>query len=154
MKELGKGGIDLIKEFEGCVLKVYKDSAGLPTIGIGHLIKPGEKFTTLTQKQAEDLLKKDLKQFVDAVNKLVQVDINQDQFDALVAFCFNVGAGALGSSTLLKRLNAKLYDQAADQFLVWNKAKVNGVSTVIKGLSRRRQAERALFLKAQICPVS
>ena len=109
-------GIDLIKEFEGTVLKVYKDAVGLPTIGIGHLIKKGEVFTTLTQQQAEELLAKDLKQFEEGVSTSVKVALTQNQFDALVSFAFNLGIGNLNSSTLLKKLNVGDIQGAADQF--------------------------------------
>lgn len=135
-------GIDLIKEFEGTVLKVYKDAVGLPTIGIGHLIKKGEVFTTLTQQQAEELLAKDLKQFEEGVSTSVKVALTQNQFDALVSFAFNLGIGNLNSSTLLKKLNVGDIQGAADQFPRWNKA---GGKT-LAGLTRRRLAEKELFL--------
>lgn len=135
-------GIDLIKEFEGTVLKVYKDAVGLPTIGIGHLIKKGEQFTTITQQQAEELLAKDLKQFEEGVSTSVKVALTQNQFDALVSFAFNLGVGNLNSSTLLKKLNAGDIQGAADQFPRWNKA---GGRT-LAGLTRRRLAEKELFL--------
>lgn len=135
-------GKDLIANFEGVVLDVYKDAVGLDTIGIGHLIKKGERFTTITRQQAFDLLEKDLIQFEDAVNKLVKVSIGQNQFDALVSFAFNLGASNLGNSTLLKKLNAGDYSGAANEFLRWNKA----AGRVLAGLTRRREAEKALFL--------
>lgn len=135
-------GIDLVKKFEGTVLKVYKDAVGKDTIGIGHLIKSGEHFTTLTQQQAEDLLAKDLKQFEVGVTTAVKVALTQNQFDALVSFSFNLGLGNLNSSTLLKKLNAGDYQGAADEFPKWNRAS----GRVLQGLTNRRIAERELFL--------
>lgn len=135
-------GIDLIKQFEGVVLKVYKDAVGLPTIGYGHLIKKGEVFTTITQQQAEELLAKDLKQFEEGISTSVKVALTQNQFDALVSFTFNLGIGNLNSSTLLKKLNVGDIQGAADQFPRWNKA---GGKT-LAGLTRRRLAEKELFL--------
>ncbi len=140
---LGKYGLELIKSFEGCVLKVYLDAIGLPTIGYGHLIKPGESFTKITQKGAEDLLKSDAQIFVDGVNKILEVNVTQNQFDALVSIAFNIGLGNLKSSTLLRLINAGDYKGAADQFPRWNKAG----GKVLNGLTKRRNAERALFLK-------
>ena len=135
-------GIDLIKKFEGTVLKVYKDAVGLPTIGIGHLIKKGEVFTTITQQQAEDLLAKDLKQFEEGISTSVKVAITQNQFDALVSFAFNLGMGNVNSSTLLKKLNAGDVQGAANEFVRWNKAG----GKVLTGLTNRRLAEKELFL--------
>lgn len=138
----GNKGVALIKQFEGLVLKVYKDAVGLPTIGYGHLIKAGEKFTTLTEAEAESLLKSDLKQFEDCVAKVVTVPLNQNQFDALVSFAFNLGCANLKSSTLLKKLNAGDFAGAANEFLRWDKAG----GKVLVGLTRRRTAEKTLFL--------
>jgi lysozyme len=135
-------GTDLIKQFEGTVLKVYKDAVGLPTIGIGHLIKHNESFTTITQQQAEELLAKDLVQFEVGVTKAVRVTLNQNQFDALVSFSFNLGLGNLNSSTLLRKLNAGDYQGAASEFERWNKAG----GKILTGLTRRRLAEKGLFL--------
>jgi GH24 family phage-related lysozyme (muramidase) len=134
-------GINLIKEFEGCKLTAYKCPAGVWTIGIGTTkgVKAGQ---VITESQALDLLAKDLSTFEAAVTKLVKVEIRQPMFDALVSFAYNLGAGALGSSTLLKKLNARDYKGAADEFLKWDKAG----GRQLAGLTRRRQAERKLFL--------
>lgn len=139
-------GIELIKEFEGCRLTAYKCPAGVWTIGYGHtgmvdgkLIASG---MTITAAKATELLKKDLAEFEAAVNGCVTAPITQNMFDALVSFSFNVGAGALRRSTLLKKLNAKDYDGAADELPKWNKAG----GKVLNGLVRRRMAERELFL--------
>lgn len=145
---IGSKGIDLVTEFEGLYLKAYKCPAGVWTIGYGHTGKVGGKQIcsgmVITKEKAISLLKNDMANSESYVKKYVKVPLNQNQFDALVSFQFNTGA--LGNSTLLKKLNKKDYSGAADQFLVWNKAHVNGKLTVLNGLTRRRQAERKLFL--------
>lgn len=135
--------ISLIREFEGCRLTPYDDIAGKQTIGIGHLIQPGEHFEEITEQEANELLQKDLQWTESAVNDAVEVDISQNQFDALVSFTFNLGGKRLLMSTLLERLNNKEYQKAADEFLKWDKA--SGVE--VSGLKRRRIAERKLFLE-------
>ena len=133
-------GIDLIKSFEGLRLTAYQDVVGVYTIGYGTTtgIKPGMQ---ITQYRAEEFLKCDLDKFESAVSNLVTVPLTQNQFDALVCFCYNVGSGALKSSTLLKRLNQGNYSGAAEQFLLWDKAGGKQVA----GLTRRRHAESELF---------
>lgn len=145
MLTIGKAGLDLIKHFEGLRLEAYICPAGVPTIGYGSTrgVRLGDR---ISEAQAEALLRRDLLRFERAVNDLVKVPLTQGQFDALVSFAYNVGEGSLASSTLLKRLNAGRYAEAADQFLRWNKARVNGRLTALPGLTRRREAERALFL--------
>lgn len=135
-------GINLIKSFEGCILKAYKCPAGVWTIGYGHTagVKEGQ---TITQAQAEEFLKQDLKRFETYVKNLVTVKLNQYQFDALVSFCYNVGPGNLKTSTLLKLLNKGDYEGAAEQFERWVKAG----DKKLAGLVRRRVAEKELFLR-------
>jgi lysozyme len=138
---------DLIKTFEGFKSKPYKCPAGIPTIGYGSTFyEDGTKVkltdAPITEARAMDLLGDVVNDFSKKVNKLIKVEVNQNQFDALVDFAYNVGITALANSTLLKKLNAKLYSEAADQFLRWNKA--NGV--VLAGLTKRRNAEKELFL--------
>jgi lysozyme len=102
-----QSGISLIKSFEGLKFYTYIDAVGVPTIGYGHTgpeVKAGQR---ITLQKAELLLQNDLIVFEKAVEKYVQIELNQNQFDALVSFTYNVGAGALAESTLLKRLNAK-----------------------------------------------
>ena len=134
-------GIDLIKSFEGCILKAYKCPAGVWTIGYGHTagVEEGQK---ITQAQAEELLKEDLKRFETYIENLVTVKINQYQFDALVSFCYNIGPGNLKTSTLLKLLNKGDYEGAAEQFDRWVKAG----DKKLAGLVKRRAAEKELFL--------
>jgi lysozyme len=140
----GERGMALTEQFEGLKLAAYQDSVGVWTIGYGHTgadVRPG---LTITLQQASDLLLKDVGSAVATVNKLVSVALTQNQFDALVDFVYNVGAGNFGSSTLLKDVNAHNYAAAAEQFLRWDKA--GGME--LPGLLKRRQAERALFLQA------
>lgn len=143
---ISKIGIDLIKSFEGCQLKAYLCPGGVWTIGWGTTepingVKPHEGMT-ITQKQADDLLIKNLKSYESAVNKYVKVTINQNQYDALVSFTYNCGCGALQKSTLLQYINQGKYEDAANQFDLWNKA----AGKVLVGLTRRRAAEKKLFL--------
>ena len=144
MRTLSKYGLELLKQFEGCKLEAYRDSGGLLTIGFGHIrnVKSGDK---ITQAQAEDLLREDLARYTECVNKSVLVPINQNQFDALTSFSYNLGCGALKTSTLLRILNQLRYIEAADQFLRWNRVG----SRVVQGLVNRREAERNLFLRGE-----
>lgn len=134
-------GIDLIKKFEGCRLEAYKCPAGVWTIGYGHTkgVQNGQK---ITQAQAEELLREDLRIYEQAVESCVKVPLSQNQFEALVSFCYNCGGEALRTSTLLKLLNEGKYSEAGEQFLRWNKAG----GRVLAGLTRRREEERKLFL--------
>ena len=139
-------GIALIKQFEGCKLTAYQDSVGVWTIGYGWTQpvdgKPIRSGMTINQETAERLLKTGLVSYESDVSRLVKVGLTQGQFDALVSFTYNLGARSLSTSTLLRKLNAGDYAGAADEFLRWNKAG----GKVINGLTRRREAERALFL--------
>lgn len=145
MKTFSAYGLQLLKKLEGCKLNAYLDSAGIPTIGVGHIkdVMMGDK---ITMWHAEDMLRRDLVRFEKCVNRQVRVPINQNQYDALVCFAFNLGCTALRTSTLLKRLNVKKYAEAADQFLRWNKVRIKGVLTVSRGITNRRKTERSLFL--------
>lgn len=135
-------GIELIKKYEGCVLTTYKCPSGVLTIGYGHT-KNVKQGMTITKAQAEEYLKSDLVVYETAVNNYVKVPISQNQFDALVSFSFNCGTGALKTSTLLEKLNAKDYNGAAKEFLRWNKSR----GKVLNGLVKRRTEEMTLFLK-------
>ena len=139
-------GIALIKEFEGCKLTAYQDSVGVWTLGFGWTQpvdgKPIRAGMTIKQETAERLLKTGMVSYESDVSRLVKVGLTQGQFDALVSFTYNLGARSLSTSTLLRKHNAGDYAGAADEFLHWNKAGGN----VLNGLTRRREAERALFL--------
>jgi lysozyme len=141
----GQKGLDLIKSFEGLRLDAYICPAGVPTIGYGTTKVNGQSIkvpSTITESQANDYLKSDVKSFEQAVNSAVSVPVTQNQFDALVSFTYNLGPGNLRSSTLLKKLNARDYAGAADEFPKWNKSG----GKELAGLTRRRNAERDLFL--------
>jgi lysozyme len=134
-------GLALTKQFEGCELTAYQDQVGVWTIGYGHTGAGVVSGLTITQDQAEALLISDIAGAASFVNRVVTVPLKQNQFDALVDFAFNLGRANLGSSTLLRELNASNFDGAAAQFLVWNHAG----GKVVAGLTRRRQAEVAIF---------
>jgi GH24 family phage-related lysozyme (muramidase) len=140
-RSINQTGLNLIKDFEGCLLTAYDDGVGILTIGYGHTqgVSWGQ---TITQTQAEELLAQDLKYFEQSVANLVKVTLTDNQFAALVSLAFNIGTGAFAHSTLLRLLNQNQYQAAADQFLRW----VNGGGKEIAGLVRRRKAERDLFL--------
>lgn len=132
---------ELIKTFEGFSSKVYLDTAKLPTIGYGHLLKKGESFPNgVTQSQADKLLDDDMKTAVNAVNRLVKANINTNQKAALISLVFNIGEGNFKSSTLLKRLNAG--ESVAAEFDKW----VYSGGQVTKGLVSRRTKEKQVFL--------
>ncbi len=134
-------GVSLIKSFEGLRLKAYQDAVGVWTIGYGTTrgVKPGQE---ISEAQAEALLKTDLNRFERAVSQSVRIPVNDNQFAALVSFTYNVGSGALKRSTLLKKLNRRDIYGASNEFLRWNRAG----GRILAGLTRRRKAERALFL--------
>ena len=137
-----KSTLSYITEEEGKRNKAYKDTKGLWTIGVGHLIRPGEEHlitATLTDEEVEELLRSDLKWCSEAVESAVKVPLQQAQFDALYSLCFNIGGTAFKNSTVVRKLNAGDYQGAADAILMWNKPAV---------LEKRRKRERELFLSA------
>ena len=169
LRDVPQEGIELIKSFEGIPdgdpstvnLDAYLDPVGIWTIGWGHAITYQGTFLRgpqnkgiaralypggITLVQAEMLLRAELVNFARDVLRLVQVPLDDGAFAALVSFAFNCGSANLGASTLLRKLNAGDYSGAADQFLRWNKARRNGALVELPGLTRRRRAERALFL--------
>jgi lysozyme len=139
---ISRNGLDFIKRWEGCRTNAYKCPAGVWTIGYGHTkdVKPG---MMISHGQADELLLEDLKGFEDVVRQSVTVALNQNQFDALVSFTFNVGKGAFKSSTLLRLLNSGNYQAASAQFGKWTYAG----KQVLPGLVARREAEYQLFMK-------
>lgn len=134
-------GMEFIKQWEGVRLTAYRCTAGVPTIGVGHTrgVQMGDRISMF---QAERYLAEDVRQFEDAVNRLVRVRLTQNQFNALVSFTFNLGETNLANSTLLKRLNAGNYVGAAAQFGLW----VRSGGRITQGLINRRAAEKAMFL--------
>lgn len=138
-------GIELIKHFEGCSLTGYLDPVGVPTIGYGHTIT-AQVGAVIDQEWAEKLLRGDLRRFELGIDTMVAVPLTQGQYDALVSFAFNLGLGNLSRSTLLKILNMGNYEAAAKEFPRWNKAG----GKVLRGLTRRREAEKQLFLTGEV----
>lgn len=139
-----------IRAREGDKLAAYLDSVGVLTIGVGHTTAAGppevKKGMTISAAQSDEILTRDLADVEADINRLVTVPISQNQFDALVSLVFNIGGTAFRKSTLLRKLNAGDHRGAADQFLVWDKGTVGGKKVKIKGLTTRRQSERAQFL--------
>ncbi len=143
---LSAAGLELLKKSEGFRNRTYTDVAGAPTIGYGHRLLPGEPFPEgIDEPRAEELLSSDVRQAEQTVERLVRVPLAQGQFDALVDFVFNLGAGRLAESTLLKDLNAGKYDAAAGQLLRWDHAGGNEVAS----LKARREAELQLWTSAE-----
>ncbi len=145
-RQINNEGLNLIKYFESLKLEAYQDSVGIWTIGWGHTgDKPNDgtifEGRKITQGEAEQFLADDLAEFEKAVTNLVDVDLNDNQFSALVSFAFNLGSGNLGSSTLLKLLNNKDYFNSSKEFVRWSKAGGDR----LRGLVRRRLSERNLF---------
>ena len=138
--KISQEGLSLIKKFEGLRLRAYKCSANVLTIGYGHTgrVKETDK---ITLEEADSLLEKDIAKFEEYVSDNVIVKLNQSQFDALVAWTFNLGPGNLRESTMLKKLNNGDYESVPFEMRRWNKA---GGKT-LDGLIRRRQAESLLF---------
>jgi len=134
-------GIALIQAFEGCRLTAYRDIVGVLTIGYGHCGPDVTEGLIIDPEQANELLRQDLARFEAGVTGLVTVDLSPNQFSSLVCFSYNLGLGALGSSTLLKCVNAQDFDGAAAEFPHWDHAGGN----VVDGLLRRREAEQRLF---------
>ena len=145
--KLDKSGYDLIKSFEGLSLKPYKCSAGIATIGYGNTyyennVKVQMSDAVITKQRAEDLLKLNADRFAVKVSNIVHKPITQNQFNSLVSFAYNLGSGALASSTLLKLVNINPNDaMIAKEFLKWNKAG----GKPIQGLTNRRIKESAFY---------
>ena len=147
-RKINDRGVALIKEFEGIKLDAYRDIAGIWTIGYGHIkgVTPGMH---LTAEEAEQTLQDDLRGTEAAVDEATKAVATADnQFAAMVAFAFNVGTANFRQSTLLKDHLVGKYPDAGDAFLLWNKARVDGVLQPVTGLTRRRTAERELYLTA------
>lgn len=142
-RQTGPAGVALIKQHEGCVLRTYRCAANRCTIGFGHTgpdVKPG---MTISHERAEELLKSDLAVVEEAIARLVTVPLSQAQHDAIVSLAYNIGVPAFAKSTMLKLINAKQHDKAAEQFGRW----VHVSGTLLPGLVKRRRAEQELFLR-------
>jgi lysozyme len=153
--KMSENGKRLLSEWEGVETRVYRDVAGLPTIGVGHLLTkdemtsgkiwirgaPVDYANGLTQQQVMDLLGQDLEKFEQTVNESVKVQLNQNQFDALVSFTFNVGPNAFKNSTLLKLLNQSQYQEVPNQLRRW----VYAGGQIVRGMVNRRENEIKLW---------
>lgn len=151
---ISPNGLAILEDIEKFRAKAYPDAAGKPTIGYGHLIKSTERFLRpITPAEGEALLKADLETAETYINATMAgkgslnggYRLTQNQYDALVLLVFNIGVTNFRSSTLLGYLQLGDMDEAAEQFLVWNKITVDGKKQVCKGLVNRRATERALF---------
>ncbi len=146
--QISEKGLNLIKKFEGLSLKPYLDVVNIPTIGWGSTYYPDGKKVTLqdkeiTEQKAFEILEYIAnKDFGSFVNKAVKIKLNQNKFDALVSFAYNLGNGNLQQSTLLKKVNNNDFIGASLEFEKWNKAG----GKVLSGLTKRRTAEKELFL--------
>jgi lysozyme len=141
---ISDAGLTLIKSFESFQADAYLDAVGIPTIGYGTTKIDGQPVKlgmTCTMQEATGWLKSDLSKFEDFIQDKVNVPLTQNQFDALCSLVYNIGPGNFQSSSCLLALNQKQYKTAQARFLLWNKAK----GKVLKGLSRRRVAEAAMF---------
>ncbi len=142
--KISQEGLSLIKQCEGFSGRVYLDIAGFPTIGYGHRMTRADKYPNgITEEQAEVILQCDVLEAEEDVTRLVKVPLTQGQFDALVDFTFNLGAGRLAASTLLADLNAGQYAKAAAQLLLWD----HSGAKEVEALKARREADFNLWQK-------
>lgn len=140
MRSITRQGLELIKRFEGFEPEIYLDAAGLPTIGYGHLLRPGEAEMFaggISYEAATALLIKDVLSAERAVLRLIQVPLTDGQFDALVSFTFNLGSGALQRSTLRRKVNREEHADVPEQLMRW----VWAGGRKLKGLIQRREFE-------------
>ena len=137
---ISKEGLALIKRFEGCKLKAYRCPANVLTIGYGHTKNVTEDMK-ITQQEANDMLDEELIEYCEYIDKMVKVSLNQNQFDALVAWIYNLGPTNFRNSTLLTVLNQERYSDVPEQIKRWNKAD----GKILDGLIKRREAEALLF---------
>ena len=171
-----QNGLEFIARWEGVVLHPYMDVAGLWTIGVGHLIKPTDSFSTISNAKVKELLKskdrshpysellisreealtilaRDVAEVEKAANAFITVPLNQNQFDALVSFGFNCGTGVFRTSGACRALVAGNYNAVPERLLDWSKVRINGEIRTNKGLLARRTAEGQLFSRVPIEPI-
>jgi lysozyme len=145
-RSINSDGLEIIKSGEGLRLTAYLDPAGIWTIGYGHT--PAHQGQVVTQDQADALLISDIAWASAAIDSATHdVSTTDNQFSAMVSLAFNIGAGAFKGSTVLRLHRAMKYQGAADAFLRWDKAHVDGVLVTLAGLAKRREQERELYLK-------
>ena len=155
MRQVNQRTINLIKEFEGFRAEAYRDAAGVWTIGYGTTAAAGVGIVptpgaTITKAEAEWYLQKAVNKFAGQVEAMLTQPANDNQFGAFVSLAYNIGPGAFSRSSALRRFNEGKVALAAEAILAWNKATVNGRKQVLRGLARRREAEKALFLSPVI----
>ena len=138
--KISSDGLELIKHFEGCETTAYQDSVGVWTIGYGHT-KNVEEGQTCSIEDAETMLADEMDEYEGYINNMVKVDLEQHEFDALVAWVYNLGPTNLGESTMLKVLNGGQFDRVHSEMKRWNRAG----GQVLEGLVRRRTAEALMF---------
>lgn len=141
MRHITTQGLELIKKYEGFKAIPYRCPAGLLTVGYGHLIKANEHFDRLTTSEAELLLKGDVQTAERAVLRLIHTPLSDGQFDALVSFTFNLGAGALQRSTLRRKVNRQEHEEVPKELMRW----VWAGGRKLNGLALRRAAEGKLY---------
>lgn len=143
---MSETGYSLVRTFEGYMPFPYKDVAGIETVGYGYVIRPGDALTyPLLPPAADALLKREMALFERDINHSVRVPVYQYQFDALASLTYNIGPAAFRGSTVLKRVNMKEHVLVPDSFLMWNKARIDGVLQPVRGLTLRRQEEANLY---------
>ncbi len=138
--KISEDGLELIKKFEGCETTAYQDSVGVWTIGFGHT-KGVEEGQTCSIEDAESMLAEEMDEYEGYINNMVKVELQQHEFDALVAWVYNLGPTNLGESTMLKVLNGGQFDRVPDEMNRWTRAG----GEILEGLVRRRQAESLMF---------
>lgn len=139
-------GYQIVRNFEGYMPFPYKDIAGIDTVGYGYVLRPGDKFTyPLLPPDADKLLRKTMGTFERDINRVVLIKLQQHQFDAIASLTYNIGSGAFTGSTVLKRVNARRHAEVPDGFLMWNKARIEGVLKPVKALTLRRREEANLY---------
>lgn len=136
--------LELIKSFEGFSARVYLCSGGYKTVGFGHVVMPGENFSTISEEEAEELLLKDIAIAKRAVLKLIHVALHPNQLAALTSFTYNVGSGALQRSTLRQKVNREEHGSIPQELMRW----IWAAGKRSNGLIRRRTAEAALYAKS------
>jgi len=147
--QVSKKGLDFIKGHEKFMPQAYIDPVGRLTIGYGHVIRSYEahlREATLTEQEATNILINDLKAPLSTIKRLVKVDLNQNQIDALASLIMNIGSGAFQSSTVLRRINDNESEESIKEaWRWWNKGTVSGVKVTLPGLVKRRKEESQMY---------
>lgn len=148
--KINAAGLTLIQEFEGFKANAYLDPVGIWTVGWGSTKidgRPVRRGDTVTPEKANSMMQGDLRSFERAVENALKKTPTENEFSAMVSLAYNIGGGAFAASSVVRKFNAGDIESAANAFLLWRKGRVNGKLVVLKGLERRRKAERKLFLE-------